>query len=317
MRPVALNPVVIIAAYSFICLSCSHIVSAQEVVTREQETRAINALLEASNSAEFYVREVLDNGCAEYGYQPHEILYTEAMRRLASFDSQALPMLVREVDNEMNSRESRLAAVQAIHLIGIQGIVHVGAVENFRNKESRDCLLGFLKYKDLRLEVLRMLVRDPWRSDVPALLHVLATEEKQEDFWGVVKALQRYDIASRPVHQPIPADFPHVSTRFSFKSTEEYFDKAFRALRNAATDRLRILDLTDPLFGLERVSQGFRNCSIRSLLEDLTGSRFARLGNRLEYYVDENGIVVICDCGVARSRWMQWNVEHSDLIQGQ
>src|SRR5206468_400335 len=76
-------------------------------------------------------------------------------------------------------------------------------------------------------DILQLLIRDPWSSDVPYLLDYLKTDTPHA--WAFVKALQRYKIIDRPVHQEIPTEVANMKCDPS-KYEYDYYATTFEEI---------------------------------------------------------------------------------------
>jgi len=99
--------------------------------------------------------------------------YTDDMYSIASRGEAAIPLILDFVANT-KSKRAKLAAVYSIHLIGINCIVAGRFTENFESKVARQALLSLLDDKDIAVNVVKLLTRDPWETDLSKLFNKLS-----------------------------------------------------------------------------------------------------------------------------------------------
>lgn len=116
--------------------------------------------------------------------------YTKDMYSIASYGEHAIAPLLEFIRNT-SSDHAREGALLSLHLIGIKSRIVGRFNEEFSSKSIREVFYGFLEDGRLRDEVLLLLVRDPWPSDVPHLMKLLA-EESDTNCQPTVNALFRY-----------------------------------------------------------------------------------------------------------------------------
>jgi hypothetical protein len=158
--------------------------------------------------------------------------YTKDMYAIAAHKGEAIEPLV-DLARWTRSPHALGGALLTLHLVGIESTVVGRFDEAFKSKKARDALLSLLAREDCQEGVLTLLIRDPWPTDVPALLEHLGSGTSHA--WAFVKALQRYKIHSRPVHQDLPEDLAEIEAGCSFETTEEYWRKSVAALSPIST----------------------------------------------------------------------------------
>ncbi|MGE0707856.1 MAG: hypothetical protein AB7N76_12895 [Planctomycetota bacterium] len=258
----------------------------------------------------------------EIPWKAYWIGYTRDMRRLASADARAIPGLLA-LARHGASRHTRSGALLTLHCMGIRGRQIGRLIEGFRYAPARGALLELLSEPELQVEVLALLIRDPWASDAPRLLTLLRAGGPND--WAFVKALQRYRLADAPVHQPLPAAL--AARRLAIPGQEEPEqpegpvrmhvnrigspdgDGSFKTARLLALRDVRGVAVEQALLDApawEHEGDGYGDPALGAVLEHLTGCDFMGLGDRLDYYL-EGGRVHLCAIPTARARWLAWD----------
>ena len=127
--------------------------------------------------------------------------YTDNMYSIAARGEAAIPALVSFIKNS-DSDWAQLGALHSLHLIGIESKVRGRFYEKFVSKAAREALLELLHLPEIRRDVVELLIRDPWLSDVPKLFEFI--EICKSDCWYMVNMLLRYEIEKFPLQQIIP-----------------------------------------------------------------------------------------------------------------
>jgi len=129
--------------------------------------------------------------------------YTNNMYSIANYKDRAIPLLVNFIDTAKSFR-ARLGGLYTLHLIGINSKIVGRFVEDFSDKKARKAILRYLNDKSLNTEVVSLLMRDPWLSDIPLFIEYLS--ESGRDYSMVLGALNRYDFNNKPMGQKIDRD---------------------------------------------------------------------------------------------------------------
>jgi hypothetical protein len=247
--------------------------------------------------------------------------YTDDMCSIAAYKEQAIEPLLDFI-KKTKSRRAQIGAIQTLHLIGIESKVAGRFYEKFKNVKARKALLSLLFKEDLRDPVMRLLIRDPWQSDVPVLMKVM--EEFEDDCWTIVNGLFRYKLKDVPFRQPVPKSIAQMKVNFIMPenwTTDEFLWDILTAMKKVAGDSLILekgLQQTS-LWGYEKIGYGGGNAGPKEvsfviLLNDIVGAddifSYTDLGNRIQYYVDGNQIY-ICSSQTAKKRWLAWWREQS------
>ena len=238
--------------------------------------------------------------------------YTEDMFSIAARGDDAIQPLVNVLQNSSNDY-ARYGAVYCLHLIGINRTIAGRYYEEFVNLKARAALLKFLKDSSLQENIMRLLIRDPWQSDIPYIMETM--KSCKTDCWSLVNGLTRYKIKNLPIHQAIPEDINDISVRLKYTNesvleTDFDFDGQIKeALDSFKQLRSKYIDIEDTLFKSELVgdftSKYRRNISIQEFLSFLDFSTYSSLGSRVQYYLDGDKLY-ICSPETARQRLIAW-----------
>ncbi|GGA91993.1 hypothetical protein GCM10011511_14240 [Puia dinghuensis] len=246
--------------------------------------------------------------------------YTNDMFSIAARGDNAIGPLINLVENSANDK-AKLGAIYTIHLIGIKRKIVGRFEEKFADTNARKALLYLLKYPDWQPTIMELLIKDPWKSDVPDLIRCLHTSDS--DCWAVVDGLSQYELENTPFRQKIPDNLRNIVLKLRYRNPEvlesnfdfegqmqEVLDSLI-ALKNDSIIVERSL-LNRPLWGNMRYKLGqalpgdrFLKLSVGDFLDSWAFRIFKELGNKLQYYV-ENGKLYICSAESAKKRWIDW-----------
>jgi hypothetical protein len=243
--------------------------------------------------------------------------YTNDMYSIAARGDAAITPLI-DFARSTTSDHARYGAILCLHLIGIERRIIGQHTEDFRNPRARQALLSLLSERSLQEPILRLLVRHPWPSDIPDLFKHLASDTPQA--WAFVKALQRYGIRERPVHQEIP-----VATHALACPCKNNCDKKYATVVAALSKSLKSTLVVEPkLLQAEPLENqqasgkvlvpSISGGDVGSVLESLTGCTYASLGSQIEYYI-EGKLIHLCSPATARKRWLDWYAIHRNDIK--
>ena len=99
--------------------------------------------------------------------------YTDDMFSIAAYGEEAINPLLSFIKTS-KSDKARRGAVLTLHLIGIESQIVGRYAEKFTSEKVRKAFYQLLNDDDLRDEVLSLLVRDPWPSDIKPVFKTLA-----------------------------------------------------------------------------------------------------------------------------------------------
>lgn len=253
--------------------------------------------------------------------QAPQIGYPDLMYSIGVYRGRALPLLVNFARTNP-SRHAKYGAVLSIHLIGIELKSNHEGKEKFINPQARKALIDLLSEPELQIQILQLLIRDPWPLDIPYLFKYLKTDTPHA--WGFVKALQAYNLYQRPVHQELPAPLDALECspcKDSFPDVKDEY-QVYRllticALQQAAGNKFRVEEglLKNSVDGDIRSMGclGLPKGKFEFLLDYLTTHFGVALGSKLEYFV-EDGVVILCSMETARTRWLDWYHHKSQLM---
>ena len=185
--------------------------------------------------------------------------------------------------------------------------------EEFVNPKARVALLQLLDDPSLQESIMRLLIRNPWLSDIP---HIMKTIEScKTDCWALVNGLTRYRIDNLPIRQIIPDQIKNISVRLKYKNDsvhgENYdFDTQIKdALDAFMRLKSKYLSIEDTLFKSKltgdfiSIDESF--ITIGEFLRLLDLDYYTRLGTRLQYYMEDSKLY-ICSPNTARKRMIAW-----------
>jgi len=225
-------------------------------------------------------------------------------------------------------------------LIGINRTVVGRFSENFTNKQAREALLYLLKYDDIGDEVMSLLLRDPWQSDIPKLFEIM--ESTKTDNWYIIDALSHYNLLAKlPILQPIPAQISSITFNFPYDDPttlernydfEKQLHGVLRSIKSLNNPNINIeSSLFDvELWGITRhkiagkwISKDAWGTSIEEFIKDIFPVEnsifkmfdFGQVGNKIQYYT-ENSKLYICSPMTAKKRLLTWlNKQPNDYRQ--
>ncbi len=244
-------------------------------------------------------------------FKGYWIGYTDDMYSIAAHGEAAVGPLVKFIQ-ATPSFKARYGAVYCLHLIGIHSNEAGRMHEDFRSLTARQALRNLLIQDDLRHLVIKLLIRDPWQSDVPYLMAAL--EKRGTDDWALVNSLVRYRVTELPIQQPIPADIgtelikvPKFHWRLDFRlAANEQMQQVVGRIRKLQPVYITVEDSLEqaPLSG-STGSVSERELPIREFLYRMTEVDYLQTGSRLHYFVDKDGLT-ICSTQTACKRLLAW-----------
>lgn len=230
--------------------------------------------------------------------------YNNDMYSIAAYHEKAIQPLLDFIDKSKSGHD-KYGAILTIHLIGINSHVAGRFYEEFTNEKAREALLYLLKNEDLQIPILELLIRDPWSSDLPELFKILQGKNTSNS-WAFVKALQRYKIKNRPVHQDLPSNFTDSTNyRIEWRNKREYYEKAVNKLTEISNGRLMVEPGLLDVLAQNMETAGYVNVTFEKLLHELTDCEYMWLGDKLDYYY-EGGKIYLCSVETIKKRWLDW-----------
>jgi hypothetical protein len=242
--------------------------------------------------------------------------YTDDMYGIAAYGDRAIGPLLTFA-KAAHSAHAKYGALLALHLIGIDGRITGRFSEEFKNPGARGALLDCLTDDTLRDDAMRMLIRDPWPSDVPRLMG--AMKNSRADCWTIVNGLFRYKLKSIPFRQAVPGRLADKSVAFIMPQdfgSDQFLWDILGSMKRVAGASLVLEDglLQSGLWGYSRIGYGGGNAGPKEvpfakILDEIVGANatfsYCDLGNRIQYFV-EDGAVHICSSRTAKDRWLKW-----------
>ena len=217
--------------------------------------------------------------------------YTEDMYSIAAREDNAIQSLINVLQSSSNSY-AKYGAIYCLHLIGINRTIEGRFYEKFVNPKARAALLQFLKDTSLQEDIMRLLIRDPWTSDIPYIIETM--KSCKTDCWSLVNGLTRYKLNNIPIHQTIPDNIQAVSVNLKYTNQsvlEADFD--FDGQIKEALDSFRHLKsgniiIEDTLFKSKLIgdfgSKYENPVSVQEFFGLLDFDNYASLGSRVQYW---------------------------------
>lgn len=117
--------------------------------------------------------------------------YTELMFSIAHRGDQVIDTLM-DYYKTTQCGYAHTGIIYTLHLIGIECTIAGRTDESFKSKKARKALLSLIHYGTYNETIAKLLMRDPWLSDIPELMSYLNIEKNTEYTWPFVKSLIRY-----------------------------------------------------------------------------------------------------------------------------
>ena len=238
--------------------------------------------------------------------------YTEDMFSIAARRDIAIQPLVNLLENSSNEH-AKYGAIYSLHLIGIDRKIIGRFSEKFVNPKARKALLQFLKYPALQADIMRLLIRDPWKSDVPYIMGIM--KSCKSDCWALVNGLTRYEIKDLPIYQTIPDNIKNLSVQLKYTNEsilESDFD--FESQIKEALDsfnhlKSKSISIEDTLFK-SKLRGDFKSkfgspITIEEFFSLLDFNNYLSLGSSIQYYLD-GGKLYICSPETAKRKLITW-----------
>jgi hypothetical protein len=146
--------------------------------------------------------------------------YNQHMLSIAARRDEALPLLESFVRNAKSLEEKR-AGLYTIHLIGIDSEVIGRFEENFRNRKARETLWRLMKIEELTDPICRLLKRDPWPADIPAIMEALSVVKVECP--ATLNSLKRYAMPGCPLDN-VPKSEAEGQLSFTYQSLRSDLD---------------------------------------------------------------------------------------------
>lgn len=244
--------------------------------------------------------------------------YTDDMFSIASRGNEAIEALTGFFRDSSN-QNGKFGAIYTLHLIGIDRKIVGRFYEEFKNPVARKALLQLLKEPDFTYQIMELLMRDPWSSDIPYLFDILQGEAGDDACWPILNALSRYKI-DLPGRIKISDSLTNLNIRLNVNNEhvlEEDFD--FNAQIKEALRQFK-LKYPEKIIVEEKLFEGkvtgyykTKLSSDLSLTEFFMSTgieynypfSFTDLGCKVQYYV-QDGKLYFCTVATARQRLVNW-----------
>jgi hypothetical protein len=244
--------------------------------------------------------------------------YTEDMFSIASRGDVAIQALTNFFINTQ-SKKGKIGAIYTLHLIGINREIVGRFYEKFINPAARKALLKLLYQPEFTYPIIELLMRDPWKSDVPFLFEILQSDANEEACWPIVNALNRYKI-DLPITSNLSDSLRDLSIRLKVENEntlENDFDfsgqikEALKKFKSQYPDKINVEEkLFDDDLSKYYKTKLSSNLSISDFLSSLGIERnnpfsYSDIGCKIQYLVD-NGKLYFCTIETARQRLINW-----------
>jgi hypothetical protein len=234
--------------------------------------------------------------------------YNDLMYSIAVHSDSAIQPLLNFIDTTY-SYKAKFAAIYTIHLIGIDCKIAGREIEEFKNIKAREALLNLLVKDDkLRMEIMRLLIRDPRESDIPKLFNIL--ESSPMDCWQITSGLLRYDLKNIPFDQKVPENL--LSKRITFKDTIYFPDtKMFRKIINRFTGKYNdFIKVEDTLINYNYqiptcIGINDKRVTLTYLIWTCTLTDYCDLGPNFQY-IYKNSKIYFCSAATTKKLWINW-----------
>jgi hypothetical protein len=242
--------------------------------------------------------------------------YTDDMYSIAAHGEAAIAPLLKLAKNAPSSH-TRLGAVYSLHLIGIESHEAGRYIEQFKVLAARQALRSLLTDTTVGVTVGKLLMRDPWQSDIPLIFEAL--EKGGPNDWVLINLLQRYSLTGLPLQQAIPDDIGNeplqippyqwkkggVASQLQVHSILQELVKLRprQIVLKKGVEQLRASVTT--VFSEDMILSGHMGLCVRDFLYEMTEVDYLRLGSQLFYFV-EGRRVTVCGPTTARKRTLAW-----------
>lgn len=238
--------------------------------------------------------------------------YTDLMFSIAHKGDKVIDTLV-EYYKTTQSEQAQLGIIYTLHLIGIERTVAGRAYEAFKSKKARKALLSLLHYTKNNETISKLLMRDPWLSDIPELISYLSIEKNTEFTWPIVKALIRYNIPGFCIGQKVTSKAYIIRKGQSFEKVLNSPPKISLKLFEEKYPDVICVEQTlfeQSLHGDYATSSGDSISLIRFSEDHNTGTgnyftSYMALGSRFVHY-EEGDSIHFCSIETAQKRIVEW-----------
>ncbi len=277
------------------------------------EGGTIKMKIDSSSSLDYLISKLASNWEFNETGKGYWIGYTNDMFSIAAKGDSAIPILLNTIKTSSNKHQ-KIGCLYSLHLIGIDRRIAGRYYEEFTNPKARQALLEVLNYSDLQETTMRLLIRDPWESDIPYLMKMMA--KYKGDSWALVNGLTRYKINNLPIRQSIPDDVGQISIKFkpskdsTLQDYSQFNDQIKEGLNYIKNLNNKMIFVEDTLFKIKLVGDfgsRFGNSTNVNLFFSwwLDDDKYCSLGSKVQYYF-ENSTLHVCSIETARKRLINW-----------
>ena len=245
--------------------------------------------------------------------------YTNDMFSIAARGDEAIPALINFF-KRTKIVNGKIGAIYTMHLIGINRRIVGRTVEKFTNPKARMALLGFLKEKIYAYNIINLLTRDPWQSDIPYFFQILKNESDDQIVWPLIKSLNIYKISGLPIDGLLPDQLNnlkiHINAEKGKKSGKNFevdaqVKEVLSEFGNKYPDSIKIeKELYTQRLSNDRGDKVPGYFSIGQFISrlDINTNRsfeYLQIGCKIQYYVQE-GKLYFCTIKTAQQRLNEW-----------
>lgn len=257
--------------------------------------------------------------------------YTNDMYSIAYHKEDAIPALIDYVHTTKNEN-GKIGAIYTLHLIGIESKIIGRNEEKFINVNARKALLYLLNDKDCARCAAHLLMRDPWKSDIPYLMEALEHQSDENAAWAIIRALVRYDIQDIPIRWKMPDNFKPIEIELdenyaddsvNFDSTILRFDsrikKALKTFQNQYPDEIKVEEeLYDKMIANPRLGYGNDKINDKITIDEFVktlincnedGFEYWIVfpqGGKIQYFIQDDETIWFCSIHTAKAILNDW-----------
>lgn len=244
--------------------------------------------------------------------------YTNDMFSIANRGNQAISPLIDFFKNTANEK-GKIGAICTLHLIGIERRIVGRFYEEFKNKRARLALLELMEDKDYVYDIVKLLIRDPWQSDVPYLLEKIKNTDDNVS-WPIVNSLERYKIDKLPINNLLSEELKNLKIKLSvenenFLEPNFDFDSQIKQALKGFSDQFPNAIRVEPSLHDMKLTRGYRTKLPSSVpmdvflgalgIEPASSFSYTRIGCKIQYYL-EGEKLNFCSIKTARNRVIIW-----------
>jgi len=242
--------------------------------------------------------------------------YTDDMYSIAAHGEVAVAPLLALAQHSPSSN-ARIGAVYSLHLIGIESQEVGRYTEKFKSLVARQALRSLLTDTLVGITAIKLLIRDPWQSDVPLVFEVL--KQGGPNDWALVNSLQRYALPNLPLQQSIPEDIgneplhiPPYQWKLGATASQLQVRSILQEIKKLHPKQVTMENGIEELpisvhvvFDKNMTLNGRKGLIVKDFLYEATEVDYLGIGSKIFYFV-EGQEVTICGASTARKRALTW-----------